>query len=149
MLIYFANFCPHDYHNNFWQELADKFEQKEFIIIRSVADECKYPYQLVEWIKKLKNKKLIKPLEDDVINRAQAINKEFKMITKYQGKYKSIADTQLIAYAEIHKLPVLSYESKRRKNQPNKIPDVCEALEIDYKRYPIDVMKEMSFNKCS
>ncbi|MCY3804582.1 MAG: DUF4411 family protein [Candidatus Saccharibacteria bacterium] len=151
ILIYFANFCPHDYHKNFWQDLRDKIEKGQIVLIDSIANECKYPSRLKEWITDLRKQKLIKAVNENIIDQAQEINKRFKMITKDNvGNSRSIADTHMIAYAQEYSLSILSYESRRRKDQPQmKIPDVCLKLNIDCKRYPLDIMKEVEFIHCS
>ena len=150
ILIYFAHFAAHAYHKNFWLNLEKQIREGNLIVIESIAKECKMPSGLAKWIQNLGKQKLIKAVDEQVLDKASDINKKYKMITKVLGSVKSVADTHLIAYAKINSLAILSYESKRRsKSQPHKIPDVCAKLQIPCQRYPTPVMKELNFGECS
>lgn len=151
ILINFANFCPVDYHDKFWQELLSHIQQKHLILIESIAEECKQPSELKQWVDNLRRQNLIQPIDQNIIERAQEIDREFEMTSKDpRGFIRSVADTHLIAYAERHSLVIFSYESKRRnKKQKMKIPDVCSELGIKIERWPSRIMKTMKFEKCS
>ena len=143
ILINFGIFLPFAYHKTFWNQLSEKVKEGEIIILDVIADECKRD-TLKKWIEKQEIVKVDSPTKE----RALEINEKYGLITTdSMGRIKSAADPELIAFAEIHKCAVFSYEAKRRLDtkQPMKIPDVCEKLRVPCKRWPDKVFKSISF----
>ena len=57
---------------------------------------------------------------------------------------KSAADPFVIALAEVSKVPVVTYETKAKKSEAPKIPNVCEARKISVMTL-VDVLRAESF----
>ena len=99
-----------------------------------------------KWIEKQKQE--IVKVDSPTKERASEINEEYGLITTdSKGRIKSAADPELIAFAEINKCAVFSYESGGGSNtkQPMKIPDVCKELGVPCKRLPNEVFESISF----
>ena len=144
MLISWSRFNPISYNRIFWSSLKKFIDKGQIILIKPIADECKYG-KLKTWIKS--NAKITE-ISVDVRKRAIEINNKYGLITNENGTVKSGADPFLIAYAERYECTVLSDESNRKnKNDPMKIPDVCAELRIKLTRSTEEMMKKLDFPK--
>ena len=142
ILINFRIFTPMNIHVTFWRQLSEAVENKAIIIIQDVADECTRRDELKIWV----NKQKIEKVTQDVRDRAFEIDNEYSLITQEKEIIKSEADPVIIAYAEKHSGIVFTRESKRKsKDMPMKIPDVCKALSIEYRRSPDHVFRNIKF----
>lgn len=148
ILINFSIFAPIKYHQNFWRELAKQINHGNLVLLDAIAHECKNE-ELKVWLEQVKNS-IIK-VDDDIKQRATAINREHNIITTSPtGQVKSAADTHLIAYAQKRGLAIFTYEGRRRSERdPKKIPDVCRDVGVHYQRFSVRVMDELAFAECS
>ncbi len=131
-------------HVAFWKQLSDMVAQKRIIIIDKVRDECKSD-PLKTWVGQRK----ITKMSPEMTKAAMDINNKYKLITPKNQISKSEADPYIIAYAREVKGIVFSYERKSKQGiSPsgyNKVPDVCEALNIDWVSKPSEAFEKMNF----
>ena len=143
ILISFRIYTPMNIHVTFWKQLSEIIEKKEIIIIKDVADECT-DLELKNWV----NEQHIEKVSNDVRERAAEINNEYHLITQKGQIEKSVADPVIIAYAEKYNGIVFTQETNRKPNSKlRKIPDVCEALSIEYQRWPDNVFEDIKFKE--
>ncbi len=143
ILINWSIFTPMEFHTTFWKQLSDCIQSKQIIVIQDVADECKFGL-LKGWV----TEQTIIPIDDGVRQRAIEINDKYTLITQKSGSTKSEADPVIIAYAEKNHYGVFSYESKKKPfDNVNKIPDVCEDLDISCERWTAKILKEINFKE--
>ena len=150
ILIKFQHFTPREYHQRFWQALADQVKQGKIVILDKVAEECRGRWLNI-WLQESDISQLVVTVDSATRQKAVEINDQYQMITQEPGgSLKSVADTYMIAYAQQNNLSIFSDEQGKRPPQTvNKIPDVCDDLQIGYKRNPIAVMHELQFDDCS
>ena len=142
MLINWSIFNPISHNKVFWSSLKKFIDKEQIILIKPIAEECRYG-RIKVWVE---SDAKITEISDDVKKRATEINDEYRLITNENGIVKSEADPFLIVYAEIHRCTVLSYESRRKnENDPMKIPDVCAELEIGHTRSTEEMMENLNF----
>ena len=144
ILINFDIFTPIQIHTTFWEQLSFAVKHGAIIIIEDVKNECKYG-KVKNWVKEQK----IISVDNEIQNAAIKINNKYQLITyDDKGNKKSEADPVIIAYAKKNNCAVFTREQKRKSDEDAmKIPDVCDALGIDYERHPIKVFKKLNFKK--
>lgn len=144
-LIQFSVWLPIDLNRNFWTKFEEALGKGEWILLDIMVDEIKYGNDgLKKWCEKQKKNGLMQNITDDHRNRGAEINNTYKMIDEATGK--STGDTYLIAYAEASKLVVFSREAPRKtNNDPYKIPDVCNALNIDFIYKPKEFLEAIGY----
>ena len=83
--------------------------------------------ELSEW---LKDKSFFKEVNTDVQEKMRTIMDKYpKLVDATKGR--SIADPWVIAHAQVEGATVVTLEQKSKKKGRIKIPDVCEAENID------------------
>ena len=143
ILISFGIFTPINIHKTFWSQLGSLIKKGSFVVIEDVAKECKYG-DIAKWI----NTQNITEVSEDIRKESIEINNTYSLITQSGEQIKSEADPVIIAYAKLKECIVFTYEAKRRREEyPMKIPDVCEALGVEYQRWPNKVFKEIQFGE--
>ena len=139
ILISFRIFTPMNIHKIFWRRLYAAIASGRIILIKDVAEECKYE-PLKGWVAGVK----ITKINDDLRYRALEINNTYSLITERDGIVKSKADPVIIAYAEKNNCTVFTHEAKRKSEQdPMKIPDACDKLGVLCKRWPDQVLENI------
>jgi len=136
ILFGFSLWMPIDLNKNFWDKLEESLRNGDWILLDVVVAEIAYDNDgLKKWCDAQKKHGLVVTIGDDIKNRAVEINNTYKMID--ETTQKSAVDTYLVAYAEKHQMIVFSREALRIDNtKPYKIPDVCNALKIQWIRRP-------------
>lgn len=82
-------------------------------------------------------------LDADQALKSKEIVNAFPNLVK-PNSTKSAADPFVIALAEVAKVPVVTYETKARKTEAPKIPNVCEARGLQVISI-VDVLRAESF----
>ncbi len=154
ILINFSIFAPPSTHKTFWMNMEEAVNTDKIIIIRDVADECKYGF-INAWVEQFEATGKIINVNDKVKQRSLNINNTFKMITQVnnssgQSISKSEADPVIIAYAEANKYIVFTREGEQwvglnkpltsSHKQTMKIPAVCRELKVKLERSPENVL---------
>lgn len=137
VLIDFAIWHPIPLSTVFWDCLAVNLDKKLWVLLDEVMREIEGKYQpaLAKWCKDAETAGLVQKIPDENRNRGIVINKLYPIIDA--KSHKSIVDTYLIAFAEKYNLTVFSREAhKEDTTKLNKIPDVCDALHIEWIREP-------------
>lgn len=139
ILINFKHFCPISIHEAFWFYLSQEVAKDKIIILDRIADELRVKSDsLCDWV----NKQKITPVDERVKAIVLEIERDFSLVDYERSK----ADPYVIAYAKEHNCQVFSFEQKKRKGEKrDKMPDVCESLEVKYESYPENVFAQIGF----
>jgi Domain of unknown function (DUF4411) len=147
VLIDFAIWHPISLSKVFWECFALNLDKGNWILVDEVVWEIKSKYQpeLAQWCKDAEMAGRVRKISDDNRNRGLAINKLHPIINTASNK--SIVDTYLIAFAEENSLTIFTREARKDIGAPlNKIPNVCDALKVDYIREPEVFLNAIGYN---
>lgn len=134
-LINFHKWMPRSTFPAFWQELERTLGEGKWILLDVVVAEVTREGPMKQWCTKQKQAGLITKVTDTDKLAGAEINNEYPMIDVNSGR--STTDTYIIAHARANGYGVVSDESPRiNESKPYKIPDVCAALNIPYRRKP-------------
>lgn len=116
---------PPDVFGSVWDTL-EELANKQLII---APEEVKFELaaqkdDLYNWACGLNG--FFAPTDRKLIELQAEIVNDHPGLIKYNST-KSGADAWVIALAEMHGIPVVTYENKAKKNAAPRIPDVCEA----------------------
>lgn len=146
ILMDLGRWVPIELNQSFWKVMEESLKSGKWVLLDVVVAEVKYEGELKKWCKKQSNNSFVSKLSDENKNRGAEINLKYPMID--QNTRKSETDTYIIAYAEEKKLVVFSREGPKKLGQSlYKIPDVCDALGVNWFRTPIIFYKNIGVNK--
>lgn len=147
VLIDFAIWHPIPLSSVFWDCLAVNLDRKNWVLLDEVMWEIEGKYQpvLAKWCRDAEAAGNVQKVSDINRNRGVEINKRYPIIDTKSNK--SIVDTRLVAFAEEHGLIVFTREAhKENTTALNKIPDVCDALHIEWTREPEVFLNAMGYS---
>ena len=133
---------PPDVFNTLWDKLEKIIRagtlRAPFEVKRELGRQSD---KLYEWVCNADG--LFEEADEEQLKRCKVIVNAYPDLVKPNSP-KSQADPFVIAMAEIHRVPVVTYETLARKNAAPKIPNVCDARGVKMVSF-VDVLRAEGF----
>ena len=144
ILIGFELWMPRRVHSIFWDNLEQKISEGSIILLDVVMDETRG--DLKKWCNdQIKQKGYLTSISNQDRQRGYEINNTYPIVDNVA--MKSVVDTFIIAFAERNQFMICSRESRKRPDETlHKIPDVCDALNIDIISKPSGLYSRTGLN---
>ncbi len=141
----YKTYYPFDFAEKFWNQIKNKVESGEVVIIDVVKDELvRGDDDLSDWIKEIENALIESRSDPQVIQKyAEILNyiqtsDLYKEAALREWADAKIADAWLIAFAAVNGCKVVTFEKENKglnSKQPTKnakIPDICNEFGVGY-----------------
>lgn len=126
---------PPDVFPGVWEALAQACDEGVIVTTPRVFAEVSFPPDLVAWMKERKEALVVDVSDPGVVESLRAVmawtDRQVRFTEEKRREFERSADPELIAYALANRLAVMTNEQPAPRSSTVKIPDVCDAFDIE------------------
>lgn len=126
---------PPDIFPGVWEALARACDQGVIVTTPRVFEEVSFPPELAAWMKERRETLVADVSDPAVVESLRGVmvwaDGQARFPEEKRREFERSADPELIAYALANRLAVMTNEQPAPRSSTVKIPDVCDAFDIE------------------